>query len=47
MNAHEVAMLEGELKEIKIKMSLMGIPEPVMKNTYDLAAERLRNVKST
>lgn len=28
MNSHEVAMLEGELKEIKIKMSLMEIPEP-------------------
>ena len=28
MSAQEVAMLEGELKEIKIKMSLMGIAEP-------------------
>ena len=35
MNSHEVAMLEGELKEIKIKMSLMGIPEPVMKPLTD------------
>ena len=35
MNAHEVAMLEGELKEIKIKMSLMGIPEPeIIPSTY-------------
>lgn len=30
MNSHEVAMLEGQLKEIKIKMSLMGIDEPTM-----------------
>ena len=28
MNAYEVAMLEGELKEIKIKMNLLGIDEP-------------------
>lgn len=34
MNSHEVAMLEGELKEIKIKMSLMGITEPLTNPTY-------------
>lgn len=30
MNEAEVAMLEGELKEIKIKLNLMGIDEPVI-----------------
>ena len=34
MNSHEVTMLEGELKEIKIKMSLMGITEPLTNPTY-------------
>lgn len=34
MNSHEVAMLEGELKEIKIKMNLMGIAEPLTNPTY-------------
>ena len=34
MNEAEVAMLEGELKEIKIKMSLMGIAEPLTNPTY-------------
>ena len=34
MNEAEVAILEGELKEIKIKMSLMGIAEPLTNPTY-------------
>ena len=41
MNEAEVTMLEGELKEIKIKMSLMGIAEPMLKNNllHGLASE--------